>query len=174
MAEKVRGKLSFNHKDHLQSKQRCQLWNMTNEIFCSFAESGYKFLFIASTMLTMALNEQLKHPLVYGAHWLTGGPMEKQSSAWGIGSVPSLPYQQGTNVVGWTLKCPNGLHGPLTMQASIRGVSGAWLEQRDPLGLMRAVQGTVGCSSSSPKVFIYVIHLDFETKGEGKGGGWSL
>lgn len=40
------------------------------------------------------------------------------------------------------------------MQASIKGVSGAWLEQRDPLGLMSAVQGTVGCSSSSLLVFI--------------------
>lgn len=65
-----------------------------------------------------------------------------------------LCHQQGPNVVGWALKCPNSLYGPLTMQASIKGVSGAWLEQRDPLGLMSAVQGTVCCSSSSLPVFI--------------------
>lgn len=51
------------------------------------------------------------------------------------------------------------------MQASIKGVSGAWLEQRDPLGLMSAVQGTVGCSSSSLQVFIYVIYPCFRQEG---------
>lgn len=59
------------------------------------------------------------------------------------------------------MKCPNGLHGPLTMQASIKGVSGAWLEQRDPLGLMSAVQGTVDSSSSSLQVFIYLLYPRF-------------
>lgn len=68
------------------------------------------------------------------------------------------------------MKCPNGLHGPLTMQASIKGVSGAWLEQRDPLGLMSAVQGTVGCSSSSLGVFIYVIYPRFRQEGRAEAG----
>lgn len=60
------------------------------------------------------------------------------------------------------------------MQASIKGVSGAWLEQRDPLGLMSAVQGTVGCSSSSLRVFIYVIYPRFRQKGSVEAGGMSL
>lgn len=72
------------------------------------------------------------------------------------------------------MKCPNGLHGPLTMQASIKGVSGAWLEQSDPLGLMRAVQGIVGCSSSSLRVFIYLIYSHFRHTGRAEAGGMSL
>jgi len=58
------------------------------------------------------------------------------------------------------------------MQASIKGVSGAWLEQRDPLDLMSAVQGTVGCSSSFLRGFLYLLHLCFIQKGseeEGRG-----
>lgn len=51
------------------------------------------------------------------------------------------------------MKCPNGLSGPVTVQASIKGVSEAWLEQRDPLALTSAVPGTLGCSSSSPPGF---------------------
>lgn len=72
------------------------------------------------------------------------------------------------------MKCPNGLHGPLTMQASIKGVSGAWLEQRDPLDLMSAVEGTVGCSSSSLRVFIYVTYPQFRQKGSVEAEGISL
>lgn len=37
------------------------------------------------------------------------------------------------------MKCPNGLSGPVSVQASIKGVGEAWLEQRDPLGLTSAV-----------------------------------
>lgn len=122
----------------------------------------------------MALNERPKRPLVYGAAWLTGQLMEKWSRERGIWSVPSLLYQQRLNVVGWTLKCSNGLHGPLTIQASIKGVSGAWLEQCDPLGLMSAVQGTVGCSSSSQWVFIYVIYPWFRQEGGGFFNHWPI
>ena len=60
------------------------------------------------------------------------------------------------------------------MQASIKGVSGAWLEQRDPLDLMSAVQGTVGCSSSSLRVFIYLIYPGFRQTGSVEVGGMSL
>lgn len=67
--------------------------------------------------------------------------------------------------MGLTLKCPNKLYGALTMQASIRGVSVACQEQCNPLGLMSAVQGTVGCSSSSLQVFYYVIFLHHRLKG---------
>lgn len=75
-----------------------------------------------------------------------------------------LCHQQDSNVVGLTLKCPNKLYGALTMQASIRGVNVAWQEQCNPLGLMSAVQGTVGCSSSSLQVFYYVIFLHYRLK----------
>lgn len=63
-------------------------------------------------------------------------------------------HQQGTNAAGRTLKCLNGLYGPVTgHQASIKGVSEAWLEQRDPLRLTSSVRGAAGSSSSSLQVF---------------------
>lgn len=57
------------------------------------------------------------------------------------------------------MKWPNGLHGSLTVQASIKGVSGAWLEERDLLGLMSAVRGTVGLLLlSSGTVYLSHVH----------------
>lgn len=60
------------------------------------------------------------------------------------------------------------------MQASIRGVSGAWLEQRDPLDLMSAVQGRVGCSSSSLRRFIHLVQPRFRQTGSSEAEVMSL
>lgn len=110
----------------------------------------WKFWFTAWALLTTSINKWLKRPLVYEEDWWTGRPVQNRVKEF---DLSSLCRQQGTNAAGPTLKCPNGLYGPVTVQAPIKDVSEAWLEQRDPLGLTSAVPGTVGCSSSSPPVF---------------------
>lgn len=82
--------------------------------------------------------------------WWTQQPGQTRGKEF---DLSSHCHQQAANAAGRTLKFPNGLYGPVSVQASIKGASEAWLEQRDPLALTSAVPGTGGCSSSSPPVF---------------------